>query len=336
MSLVISDLAVSYGTVQVLAGIDLTVASGERFAIMGPSGSGKSTLLRTIAGLTAATSGSVSVDDVDMSDVPAHKRPVGLMFQDYALFPHMTVLENIGYGLRMSGVGVKEREDRSRELLDLVGLGAFAERRPATLSGGEQQRVALARTLARSPSVVLLDEPLGSLDISLRESLLAETRAILDAVNATSVYVTHDRTEAFAFCDRMAILHEGSLVRVGTPDEIWRDPRSEFVARAIGQTNIIPLHTIDPSRSGSAFVPLDAITVHPDGSLRGTAIRSRFDDGVYVVQVRTEEFTIEVRMPKEPRQDSEIRFGIDREAVTVVSTDEIGGRDDLPQVGVDV
>lgn len=325
MSLAVHDLTVSYGTKPVLEGIDLSVATGERFAIMGPSGSGKSTLLRAIAGLTRVDSGTIVIDSTDMVNTPAHRRSVGLMFQDYALFPHMTVLENISYGLRMSGVGAKEREDRSNELLDLVGLDGFAHRKPTTLSGGEQQRVALARTLAPSPSVVLLDEPLGSLDISLRESLLAETRAILDAVNATSVYVTHDRGEAFAFCDRMAILHQGSLVRLGTPDEIWHDPQSEFVARSIGQTNLVPLEEISEGLTGLAFVPPDAINVHPNGRHVGIATANRFEDGAHVirVQVGSEGFAIEVRTHTNVHDGSELRFDIDPEAVIVVSTDQV-------------
>ncbi len=324
MSLGVHDLTVSYGTTRILEGIGLSVATGERFAVMGPSGSGKSTLLRAIAGLTPIDSGRIMIDGQDMVNTPAHKRPVGLMFQDYALFPHMTVIENISYGLRMSGVGAKERESRSNELLDLVGLDGFAQRKPTTLSGGEQQRVALARTLAPSPSAVLLDEPLGSLDISLRESLLAETRAILDALNTTSVYVTHDRSEAFAFCDRMAILHRGMLVRVGTPDEIWHDPQSEFVARSIGQTNLVPLREISDARAGLAFVPPDAVKVHPNGRHVGITTASRFEDGTHVVRVRmgSEGFIMEVRTHMSVPANSELRFDIDPEAVIVVSADE--------------
>jgi len=324
VSLELRNLSVSYDTTSILNGIDLSVATGERFAIMGPSGSGKSTLLRAIAGLTPMDSGTITIDSADMVDTPAHRRPVGLMFQDYALFPHMTVLENVGYGLRMSGVAAEERNGRSIELLDLVGLDGFEHRKPATLSGGEQQRVALARTLAPAPSVVLLDEPLGSLDISLRESLLAETRAILDAVNATSVYVTHDRGEAFAFCDRMAILHGGGLVRLGTPDEIWHDPQSEFVARSIGQSNLVPLREISDAKSGLAFVPPEAIRLHADGRHVGTAAASRFVDGAHIVQIHVGSggFVIEVQTHANVPKGSELRFDIDAEAVIVVSVDQ--------------
>ncbi|GMQ92975.1 MAG: ABC transporter ATP-binding protein [Acidimicrobiia bacterium] len=325
MSLAVRDLTVKYDATSVLVGIDLSVETGERFAIMGPSGSGKSTLLRAIAGLIDIDSGTIAIDDTDVAKTPAHRRSVGLMFQDYALFPHMTVAQNVGYGLRMSGVAKQQRTARSLELLELVGLGGFQDREPTTLSGGEQQRVALARTLAPSPSIVLLDEPLASLDVSLRVSLLAETRSILDEVGATSIYVTHDKAEAFAFCDRMAILDTGRLVRIGTPDEIWRNPRSEFVARSVGQMNLIPIGWIDRSRSGLCFVPFDAITVQSDGRFAGTVVTSRFTDGEYVTRLRLldEETTMEVRTHQTLQPGTELRFDVEADAVIVVSTDQL-------------
>lgn len=325
MSLAIHDLTVKYGAAPVLVGVDVSVATGERFAIMGPSGSGKSTLLRAIAGLIGIDSGTILIDDSDVARTPAHRRSVGLMFQDYALFPHMTVTENVGYGLRMSGVPLRERNARSLALLELVGLDGFHDRKPATLSGGEQQRVALARTLAPSPSIVLLDEPLGSLDVSLRVSLLAETRSILDAVGATSVYVTHDKAEAFAFCDRLAILQAGRLVRIGTPDEIWRDPQSEFVARSVGQVNLIPFGLIDRSRSGLCSVPFEAITVQPDGPFAGIVMTSRFKDGEYIIRLRLvdNETTVEVRTPRAVQPGTELRFDVDTDTVIVVSADQL-------------
>ncbi len=325
MSLAIRDLSVVYGATHAVRDVSLDVLGGERFAVMGPSGSGKSTLLRAIAGLTPMDSGAIMIDGEDMTAMPAHRRPVGLMFQDYALFPHMTVVENIAYGLRMAGVSTKERLVRSRELLSLVGLDGFAERKPATLSGGEQQRVALARTLAPKPSVVLLDEPLGSLDVSLRESLMTETRSILDSVGATSIYVTHDRSEAFAFCDRMAIMHDGKILRVGTPTELWQQPRSEFTARAIGQSNLISPHAIGQGRSGLCFVPLDAFDVHEDGLLMGTIGPSRFEDGAHIVTVMLPdgESHLEMSLARNAPAGSTIRFDIDRDKVIVVSADEV-------------
>jgi ABC-type Fe3+/spermidine/putrescine transport system ATPase subunit len=325
VSLRIEHLSVTYGTTQAVNDLALGVENGERFAIMGSSGSGKSSLLRSIAGLIPIDSGTITIDGSDMTGTPAHRRPVGLMFQDYALFPHMTVAENIGYGLRMEGIPSKARDVHSRELLSLIGLDGYADRKPSTLSGGEQQRVALARTLAPEPSIVLLDEPLGSLDVSLRESLLAETKEILDAVRATSMYVTHDRGEAFSFCDRMAIMHEGKLLRVGTPDEIWHEPRSEFVARAIGQTNLIPMDFISQGARGLGFVPRSAISVQGDGRHRGTVATSRFEDGVHVATVQVHNDTEELEMTIAAKADpgSRVNFDIDPQSVIYVSADKV-------------
>jgi ABC-type Fe3+/spermidine/putrescine transport system ATPase subunit len=329
VSLAIRDLTVSYDTrrtaTNALQSVTLDIATAEHFAVMGPSGSGKSTLLRAIAGLVPIDAGMIDIDGQNMTNTPAHRRPVGLMFQDYALFPHMSVLQNIGYGLRMAGVTENTRNQRSSDLLGLVGLDGFEDRNPATLSGGEQQRVALARTLAPEPSVILLDEPLGSLDISLRESLLAETRSILDSVGATSVYVTHDSSEAFAFCDRMAIIHDGNILRVGTPDEIWHDPRSEFAARAIGQSNLVPLNVLRPGRSGVGFVPLEAVVIDPSGHQSGIVLSSRFEQGSRVVTVELADgkSTLDVRVAEDAQVGSTLTFDVDEKQVILVSVDEV-------------
>jgi ABC-type Fe3+/spermidine/putrescine transport system ATPase subunit len=292
---------------------------------MGPSGSGKSTLLRFIAGLTAAQSGTLIIDGEDMAEIPAHRRTVGLMFQDYALFPHMTVAENVAYGLRMAGMPSADRRDRSKWLLNLVGLTGFDDRRPLTLSGGEQQRVALARTLAPEPSVILFDEPLGSLDVSLRESLLAEMRSILDTVGATSIYVTHDRAEAFAFCDRMAVMHNGAILRVGTPTDIWHAPGSEFVAKAIGQSNLVPMRVIVPDAGGLVFVPVEVCQVHDAGRIKGTVVASKFQDGAHIATVKLVDgiSRLDVRTTRTAPVGSKISLDIDVKRVIVVSVDEV-------------
>jgi ABC-type Fe3+/spermidine/putrescine transport system ATPase subunit len=325
VSLHVDGITVRYGSKVAVFDLTLDVAPGERFAVMGPSGSGKSTLLRSIAGLTAIDSGTIAIDGEDMTRVPAHRRPVGLMFQDYALFPHMTVAQNVAYGLRMAGMPSAERSTRSLDLLGLVGLDGFADRKPATLSGGEQQRVALARTLAPEPSVVLLDEPLGSLDVSLRESLLAETRSILDTVGATSIYVTHDRTEAFAFCDRMAVMHDGGIVRIGTPTEIWHAPGSPFVAAAIGQSNLVEMAAIASGCTGLGFVPLDAARMDDGGRLTGIISASRFRDGLHIARVTLADgtATLDLYTPRDMAIGSRIRFDVDLERVVVVSADEV-------------
>jgi len=325
MNVAIDALTVFYGSTEALADVTLDVSDGERFAIMGPSGSGKSTLLRAIAGLIPSDSGTIAIDGIDMTNTPAHRRPVGLMFQDYALFPHMDVVHNVGYGLRMEGVPTRDRTALSMDLLDLVGLAGFENRMPTTLSGGEQQRVALARTLAPEPSVVLLDEPLASLDLSLRQSLLAETRTILDAVGATSIYVTHDSNEAFAFGDRMAVMRKGEIVRMGTPDEIWYEPQSEFVAGAIGQSNLVPMNTIGLDRTGVAFVPLDAAAVRATGQLSGAVVESRFEDGAHIATVAMPDgkSQLDLQVTRTAVIGSTITFDVDESQIIVVSADEI-------------
>lgn len=325
MNLAIEALTVSYGSTKALSDVTLDVSNGERFAIMGPSGSGKSTLLRAVAGLIPSDSGTIVINGIDMTNTPAHRRPVGLMFQDYALFPHMDVVHNVAYGLRMEGVPAPDRMARSRDLLDLVGLSGFENRMPTTLSGGEQQRVALARTLAPEPSVILLDEPLASLDFSLRQSLLAETRAILDAVGATSIYVTHDSSEAFAFGDRMAVMREGEIVRMGAPDEIWYEPRSEFVAGAIGQSNLVPMSTIGIARDGVAFVPLDATTVRAAGQLSGVVVESRFEDGARIATLEMPEGAsrLDVQVSQDAVAGVTITFDVDQSRIIVVSASEV-------------
>lgn len=219
--------------------VSLTVAPGETLALLGPSGSGKTTVLRLVAGLERPSAGQVVFDGVDLTRVPAHRRGFGMMFQDHALFPHLDTQKNVEFGLRMAGRSGKERMRRASELLTLVGLAGFERRSIEKLSGGERQRVALARTLAPSPKLLMLDEPLASLDRGLRERLAGEVRDILEALEIPAVYVTHDQFEAFAVADRLAIMDRGRIVRVGPAREVWAEPRTEFVARFLGMDNIV-------------------------------------------------------------------------------------------------
>jgi ABC-type Fe3+/spermidine/putrescine transport system ATPase subunit/ABC-type spermidine/putrescine transport system permease subunit II len=222
-----------------LEGISFTVTPGETVCLLGPSGSGKSTLLRIIAGLEEAEEGRVYWEREDITDVPPHRRRMGMVFQDYALFPHLTVAENVAFGLRMQGWTPQDQQERVREVLELVRLTGFEGRRVTDLSGGEQQRVALARALAPRPRVLMLDEPLGALDRALRETLLEELREILRSSDVAAIYVTHDQEEAAAIADRVLILHEGRIVRQGTPYEVWTDPGSLWVARFLGVGDIL-------------------------------------------------------------------------------------------------
>jgi len=228
----VSQVDVVIDSKPILESVSLEVANSEIVAVLGPSGSGKSTLLRAIAGLVEVATGDIEWDGRSITDVPPHKRGFGLMFQGYALFPHMTVEENVGFGLKMSGHTDVGREVESA--LAAVGLEGFGPRQVASLSGGEQQRVALARTLAPEPSLVMLDEPLGALDRNLRQRLVTETRQALEDREVTAIVVTHDRDEAVAMSDRLALMRSGTIVQTGHLDELLADPVDEWVAEFIG------------------------------------------------------------------------------------------------------
>ncbi|HMB23987.1 MAG TPA: ABC transporter ATP-binding protein [Anaerolineales bacterium] len=219
--------------------VSFTVAEGETICLLGASGSGKSTLLRIIAGLEAADAGSVSFNGMDLAATPPHLRDFGLVFQDYALFPHLDVNANVAFGLKMRHLTQAEITERVASSLALVSLSGFEKRRVTELSGGEQQRVALARALAIRPRLLMFDEPLGALDRTLREDLLNELRTILHRTGIPAIYVTHDQEEAFTIADRVLILHSGEITREGTPADVWADPRSAFVAGFLGLGNVI-------------------------------------------------------------------------------------------------
>jgi iron(III) transport system ATP-binding protein len=236
----IEDLTLSFETTEVLKGIKLTIEPGEFFAFLGPSGSGKSTLLRAIAGFGPMPGGSIKIDGEDVTHLPAYKRDVGMVFQSYALWPHMTVRKNVAFGLEERRVPVAEIHERVDEALETVGLLRLAERRPSQLSGGQQQRVALARTIVVRPRVLLLDEPLSNLDANLRIQMRHEIRALQRKLGLTTVFVTHDQEEANTMSDRMAVLNDGVLQQVGAPMDLYDNPANLFVADFLGTANVIP------------------------------------------------------------------------------------------------
>ena len=235
----ISQLSKRFGATVAVEDVSLTVCDGEIVTLLGPSGCGKTTLLRLIAGLEEPDRGTVRFAGRDMADVPVHQRGFGFMFQDYALFPHRNVAQNVAFGLRMANLDPALIADRVAEVLDLVGLSGLAKREISALSGGEQQRVALARSLAPSPRMLLLDEPLGSLDRALRERLMNELRTLLKRIGVTAITVTHDQQEAFALADRVMVMEGGRAVQVGRPEEVYRQPASPVVARFLGLTNLL-------------------------------------------------------------------------------------------------
>jgi putative spermidine/putrescine transport system ATP-binding protein len=228
-----------FGAVKALDGISLDIYDGEFFSMLGPSGSGKTTCLRLIAGFEQPTSGRIILHDRDVVGVPPYDRDVNTVFQDYALFPHMTVADNIGYGLMIRKVPKREREARIKEMLEMVRLPNMGGRKPSQLSGGQRQRVALARALINHPSVLLLDEPLGALDLKLRQEMQTELKAIQQRVGITFIYVTHDQEEALTMSDRIAVFNHGRIEQVGAPADIYECPATEFVAGFVGTSNII-------------------------------------------------------------------------------------------------
>lgn len=219
--------------------VDLTIESGEFFTLLGPSGSGKTTMLRMIAGFEVPTSGEIYIHGQAVTSMSSSNRPVNTVFQDYALFPHMDVITNVEFGLRVHGVEKAERRERANRALEMVQLSNLANRRPAQLSGGQRQRVALARAIVNEPKVLLLDEPLGALDLKLRQEMQSELKRIHKDVGITFIYVTHDQEEAMSMSDRIAIVHAGKIEQLASPAEIYNHPRSIFVAKFIGSSNII-------------------------------------------------------------------------------------------------
>ena len=236
----LNDLTRVYGSVKALDGLTLHIEPGELVALLGPSGCGKTTALRILAGLDEATSGTVSVDGANLTNVPANKRDMGMVFQAYSLFPHLTVVDNVGFGLKMRGKDKGQRLSRADEMLELVGLTAHRNKYASELSGGQQQRVALARALAIQPRVLLLDEPLSALDAKVRVQLRDEIRRVQLEVGTTTLFVTHDQEEALAVADRVGVMSQGRLEQLAAPGDLYANPATPFVAEFVGLNNKVP------------------------------------------------------------------------------------------------
>lgn len=320
------DVSVRYGTDEssplALDGVDLRVDDGEVVCVLGPSGGGKSTLLRAVAGLEPLVSGTVLRDGEDLAGVPTHRRGLGLMFQDHALFPHRDVLANVAFGPRVHGD--TDPASRAREALELVGLADFEARDVAELSGGEAQRVALARALAPAPRLLMLDEPLGSLDRELRDRLATELRNLFDRLDLGVLFVTHDHDEAFAIADRIVVLHAGRVRQVATPADLWRHPVDEFVARFLGWDV-----TVAFAASGAG----DRHAVRPGGlhlvdardgtepTVRGTVRSRTFRRDHFVVTVLLDDgshLRVDVRPDEVPDPGSVVTVAAPREALVAL------------------
>lgn len=265
----IRSLRRSFGEVRAVDGIDLDIRKGEFLTLLGPSGSGKTTVLRMIAGFEKPDSGTISLAGKDVSQLPPYERDVNTVFQDYALFPHMNVLENIEYGLRVKGVSKDVRRAQARAALAQIRLEGYENRKPAELSGGQRQRVALARALVNKPAVLLLDEPLGALDLKLREQMQIELKELQREVGITFIFVTHDQEEALSMSDRIVVFNQGKIEQIGTPREIYENPMSEFVSRFVGQTNRIELEG-EKINIRPEFVTLSQSGAEGDRCIQGT------------------------------------------------------------------
>ncbi|WP_035545936.1 polyamine ABC transporter ATP-binding protein [Paraburkholderia bryophila] len=241
----IVDVVKKFGESVAVKGVNLSVKKGELFALLGSSGCGKSTLLRMLAGLETITSGKILIDGEDLAQLPPYRRPVNMMFQSYALFPHMNVETNVAFGLKQEGVPKAELKDRVQSVLDLVQMGRFAKRKPNQLSGGQQQRVALARSLVKRPKLLLLDEPMSALDKQIRQRTQIELVNILDKVGVTCMMVTHDQEEAMTMASRLAVMSEGEIIQLGTPHEVYEYPNTRFSAEFIGSTNLFDGHVVE-------------------------------------------------------------------------------------------
>ncbi|QAU13706.1 ABC transporter ATP-binding protein [Halorubrum sp. BOL3-1] len=286
----LDDVRKRFGDVVAVEGIDFDVRQGEFFTLVGPSGCGKTTTLRMISGFEQPTEGQVRIDGRGMTAIPPEGRDTNLVFQHLSLFPHMTVGENVGYGLKKTGVEAAERDERIQEYLELVGLKGFGDRNPSELSGGQQQRVALARALVNEPAVLLLDEPLSSLDRKLRKRMQVELRQIHEKTQGSFFYVTHDQEVAMTLSDRIAVMNEGRIEQIGPPEEIYRDPASEFVADFIGDTNLFDGELVDGDvvRVGGLdgfTVPAGGVTADPTVSVRPEDFLVVDGDGVLTGEV---------------------------------------------------
>ncbi len=334
----LNELTRLYGTARALDGLTLHIEPGELVALLGPSGCGKTTALRILAGLDEATSGTVSVGGVDVSRVPANKRDMGMVFQAYSLFPHLTVLDNVAFGLKMRGKGKGDRLSRAGDMLDLVGLGELGGRYAKELSGGQQQRVALARALAIQPRVLLLDEPLSALDAKVRTQLRDEIRRVQLDVGTTTLFVTHDQEEALAVADRVGVMSRGRLEQLAAPAELYANPATPFVADFVGLNNKVPaqvsggratlLGVSVPALSGSvdgaglAMVRPESVTVTPDADGSATVSAVSFLGAISRISVAVPDGPVVMAQmagsaARALRPGDRVRLGVDSDGVLV-------------------
>ena len=285
--------------IRAVDGVDLTIAEGSFFAMLGPSGSGKTTCLRLISGFEQPTAGEICIFGESVGRIPPHLRNVNTVFQDYALFPHMNVRDNVAYGLMVKGMGRSARYARADEMLALVKLDAYGSRKPSQLSGGQRQRVALARALVNEPRVLLLDEPLGALDLKLREAMQDELKSLQQRLGITFVFVTHDQHEALSMADSLAVFNDGKIAQIGTPSDIYNKPRTRFVADFVGSSNVLPPAVTRALGGPDKWASLrpEAIRLDQTASLTGTMVSQRYLGAGNRVMISTHGIEIAVIVP---------------------------------------
>ncbi len=301
----------SFGSVKAVDAVDLEIVEGEFFAMLGPSGSGKTTCLRLIAGFEQPDSGHIEIFGETAEGVPPYRRAVNTVFQDYALFPHMTVGDNVAYGLMIRGIAGGVRRKQAGEMLELVKLAGFGERKPSQLSGGQRQRVALARALVNQPKVLLLDEPLGALDLKLREQMQVELKALQRTLGITFVFVTHDQGEALSMADRVAVFNEGRIVQVGAPADVYERPGSRFVADFVGSSNVLApevAERLGGKRAWTSIRPERISVVETAGaapagfaSLRGTVRSAHYQGAITRFVLAADHLNLTVAAPPSRR-----------------------------------
>ncbi len=305
----IRDVRRHFGTVKALDGVSLEIHTAEFFSLLGPSGCGKTTLLRILAGLDEPDSGSIQLDGKDLAAMPAHQRPINTVFQSYALFPHLTVRDNIGFGLRMKKTGAAETNRRVNAMMDLVEVSALAARKPSELSGGQRQRVAVARALVNEPQVLLLDEPLAAVNQKLRKQLQADLHALQRRLGLTFIYVTHDQEEALSLSDRLAVMNHGRIEQIGRPQEVYDQPANRFVAEFLGDCNLIESSALPQlsAKPGTIFFRPEQVQIletPAENTIAGEVIETTFSGADHRLKIRCGDQIIKVttRAPIKPGQ----------------------------------
>ena len=312
-----------FGATKAVDAVDLTIAEGAFFAMLGPSGSGKTTCLRLISGFEKPTSGQIRIFGEDVSAVPPHLRHVNTVFQDYALFPHMNVRDNVAYGLMVKGMARTPRYAKAEDMLALVHLDGYGDRKPAQLSGGQRQRVALARARVNEPRVLLLDEPLGALDLKLREAMQDELKSLQKRLGITFVFVTHDQSEALSMADSLAVFNNGRIAQIGTPTDIYAHPKTRFVADFVGSSNVLPpalTQSLGGPTKWSSLRP-EALHPAPFGPITGTVTALRYLGAGHRVTVTTQGQDIAAHLPSgtaTPQVGSQMTLTFDPAALHVM------------------